>query len=224
MTRRLHPIAKLMIHESGLTLIAYVRYTFPDGVWGGDACGCTDDRCIGYHHDEADECGCLPVLLAEARKGDPMSDDESVPKVRRWDSPPENFETEAIDAAMTDDDGARFLGHCPACLSPMYGPCGHCISEANASGTTFEVQRLTTEVADCKSLASAVIERLTKDRDDALATLSRVRLLALEWVNIGATLENHADTMPGPRVRTLARSQMAMDHGWAIIKSLDTRP
>jgi len=35
----------------------------PDGAWGGDKCGCTDDRCIGYHHDATDECQCLPVML-----------------------------------------------------------------------------------------------------------------------------------------------------------------
>jgi hypothetical protein len=35
----------------------------PDGQWYGDACGCNDDRCIGYHHGELDACGCLPALL-----------------------------------------------------------------------------------------------------------------------------------------------------------------
>lgn len=36
----------------------------PDGKWYGDACGCPDDRCIGYHHDESDECGCIRALLS----------------------------------------------------------------------------------------------------------------------------------------------------------------
>lgn len=29
--------------------------------WAGapDACGCVDDRCIGYHHTDAHNCGCL---------------------------------------------------------------------------------------------------------------------------------------------------------------------
>ena len=35
----------------------------PDGKWYGDACGCNDDRCAGYHHDESDECGCIYALL-----------------------------------------------------------------------------------------------------------------------------------------------------------------
>ncbi|MBO0984911.1 hypothetical protein [Rathayibacter sp. SD072] len=33
--------------------------------WGGDACGCSDDRCIGHHHDENEDCGCLPALLEQ---------------------------------------------------------------------------------------------------------------------------------------------------------------
>ncbi|EWT04823.1 hypothetical protein N864_05800 [Intrasporangium chromatireducens Q5-1] len=58
------------------TIAGYVRHWFPDGQWGGDECGCTDDRCIGYHHDELDECGCLPVLLdeyLESAPSDPLS-------------------------------------------------------------------------------------------------------------------------------------------------------
>lgn len=47
-----------------VTIVGYVRRHF-DGRWGGDACGCPDDRCIGYHHDETDDCGCLPALLDE---------------------------------------------------------------------------------------------------------------------------------------------------------------
>lgn len=35
----------------------------PDGLWAGDKCGCQDDRCIGYHHDESDECGCLEPCI-----------------------------------------------------------------------------------------------------------------------------------------------------------------
>lgn len=37
----------------------------PGEEWRGDACGCTDDRCIGHHHDEAEPCGCLPALIDE---------------------------------------------------------------------------------------------------------------------------------------------------------------
>jgi hypothetical protein len=45
------------------TIVGYVRWACGGDTWYGDACGCTDDRCIGYHHDEDDDCGCLPVLL-----------------------------------------------------------------------------------------------------------------------------------------------------------------
>lgn len=31
----------------------------------GDACGCIDDRCIGYHHAVDQRCGCLEVLLEQ---------------------------------------------------------------------------------------------------------------------------------------------------------------
>lgn len=48
-----------------VTITGYVRRYFPDGTWGGDECGCIDDRCIGFHHDELGECGCLPVWLDE---------------------------------------------------------------------------------------------------------------------------------------------------------------
>lgn len=36
--------------------------------WRGDECGCDDDRCIDYHHDEGEECGCLPVLIENRAK------------------------------------------------------------------------------------------------------------------------------------------------------------
>jgi hypothetical protein len=51
--------------DARFTIAGYVRHYFPDGDWRGDSCGCTDDRCVGYHHDEGDECGCLGVLLDE---------------------------------------------------------------------------------------------------------------------------------------------------------------
>lgn len=49
------------------TIAGYIRHYFGDDatVWGGDSCGCADDRCIGFHHDENDECGCFPVYLRE---------------------------------------------------------------------------------------------------------------------------------------------------------------
>jgi len=36
--------------------------------WRGDECGCTDDRCIGHHHNADEECQCLPALIEEQRR------------------------------------------------------------------------------------------------------------------------------------------------------------
>lgn len=35
------------------------------GPWPGDVCGCNDDRCVGYHHDDTDSCHCLETLIDE---------------------------------------------------------------------------------------------------------------------------------------------------------------
>ena len=36
---------------------AWIRHHFGEDAktWYGDACGCTDDRCIGYHHHGPDD-------------------------------------------------------------------------------------------------------------------------------------------------------------------------
>jgi hypothetical protein len=61
---RLNVAAKAALREAGVTQAAWAREHFTDGKWHGDECGCIDDRCIGYHHGENDDCGCLPALLA----------------------------------------------------------------------------------------------------------------------------------------------------------------
>lgn len=66
-----------------------------------------------------------------------------------------------------DEAEARFLGNCPACVSPMYGPCGTCISKANAAGTTYEVQRLW----DVIEANGATNSRLMRERDEARAEI-----------------------------------------------------
>jgi hypothetical protein len=50
-----------------VTIEGYARaqYMTSAATWCGDSCGCPDDRCIGFHHFTADDCGCLPVLLDE---------------------------------------------------------------------------------------------------------------------------------------------------------------
>lgn len=58
--------ARETIKESGLTIAGYKRWNGYESGWGGDVCGCPDDRCAnGFHHDGVDDCGCLPVLLAQ---------------------------------------------------------------------------------------------------------------------------------------------------------------
>ncbi len=66
---KLNEDARLVLREAGISQAAWARHNgYANGQWFGDACGCTDDRCIGYHHDAEDECGCLPALLREARR------------------------------------------------------------------------------------------------------------------------------------------------------------
>ena len=69
----LNATAKSRLRDVRISQAGWARHHgYSDGRWYGDACGCPDDRCIGYHHDETDECGCLNVLLEEydgPRKG-----------------------------------------------------------------------------------------------------------------------------------------------------------
>lgn len=64
---RLNADAKWQLKNAGITQVAWAREYFTDGQWHGDECGCPDDRCIGYHHDGPDDCGCLTALLRSAR-------------------------------------------------------------------------------------------------------------------------------------------------------------
>jgi hypothetical protein len=66
-TIRLNQDARQQLDHAGISMAAYARALgWADGVWGGDKCGCADDRCIGFHHDAGEDCGCLQVLLTEA--------------------------------------------------------------------------------------------------------------------------------------------------------------
>lgn len=57
--------ARATIRAAGVTITGYVREQGYANGWGGDRCGCPDDRCIGYHHYDETDCGCLPVLLGQ---------------------------------------------------------------------------------------------------------------------------------------------------------------
>jgi len=70
--------AKARLRDAGITQADWARTSagqLPptcDAEWTGDACGCPDDRCIGYHHDATDDCGCIEVLIGQydgPRKG-----------------------------------------------------------------------------------------------------------------------------------------------------------
>ena len=55
------------IRGAGFTREEWVwMWGYTGGVWGGDRCGCQDDRCIGHHHDGADGCGCLGQMINDA--------------------------------------------------------------------------------------------------------------------------------------------------------------
>jgi hypothetical protein len=64
MSTRLNDAARSALRDAGITPAAYARSQgYADGRWHGDACGCPDDRCAGFHHGAHEECGCLRALL-----------------------------------------------------------------------------------------------------------------------------------------------------------------
>lgn len=62
--------------------------------WGGDVCGCPDDRCIGHHHAADEPCWCLRSLVAEYEEAEKEAialwdrhqacDDGAVTAGERW--------------------------------------------------------------------------------------------------------------------------------------------
>lgn len=69
--------AREALRLAGLTSTAWAkRHGYKSaGDWRGDECGCPDDRCIGYHHDASEECGCLPALIEELRRDERKLED-----------------------------------------------------------------------------------------------------------------------------------------------------
>lgn len=80
---KLNSEARRVLADAGLTVRDWITYGgwltdvtdeagnrewIPETEWRGDECGCTDDRCVGHHHDEHEECGCLPALIQERTK------------------------------------------------------------------------------------------------------------------------------------------------------------
>ncbi|TQO19653.1 hypothetical protein FB472_1224 [Rhodoglobus vestalii] len=62
--------ARATLRNAGFTSSQWARLHGYSGAtdWRGDVCGCTDDRCIGHHHDATDACGCLPALIEDHRR------------------------------------------------------------------------------------------------------------------------------------------------------------
>lgn len=67
---QLNSEARATLQDAGFTSRQWAQLHGYSGAtdWRGDQCGCTDDRCIGYHHDAVDECGCLRALIEEDRR------------------------------------------------------------------------------------------------------------------------------------------------------------
>lgn len=64
----LNGVARAALREAGISQVEWIREAgWLDGKWHGDACGCTDDRCIGYHHETEDDCDCLPAMIWQRR-------------------------------------------------------------------------------------------------------------------------------------------------------------
>jgi hypothetical protein len=66
----LNASAKAALRDAGVSQAEWARANWSaDGRWHGDACGCPDDRCIGCHHYDDEECGCLRTLLPQYLAG-----------------------------------------------------------------------------------------------------------------------------------------------------------
>ncbi|MEU4416171.1 hypothetical protein [Nocardia salmonicida] len=66
----LNASALATLRDAEISVSEWARHNYmSNGEWCGDACGCPDSRCIGFHHDAGDECGCLPTLLADHAGG-----------------------------------------------------------------------------------------------------------------------------------------------------------
>jgi len=65
---KLNQEARDRLSEVGITPTEWSRKWFGKSDWGGDACGCPDDRCRGHHHLQIEPCMCLRSLAAEASK------------------------------------------------------------------------------------------------------------------------------------------------------------
>ncbi|MDN5587304.1 MAG: hypothetical protein L0G69_12170 [Brevibacterium sp.] len=62
---RLNDEALTVLSGYDVTPNQWIKHHGHGDEWGGDECGCPDDRCIGHHHLADEPCGCLRMLLNE---------------------------------------------------------------------------------------------------------------------------------------------------------------
>lgn len=62
---KLNEEARQRLEAAGISVAAWSRRHHGSSSWGGDKCGCPDDRCIGHHHEASEPCQCLPALIQD---------------------------------------------------------------------------------------------------------------------------------------------------------------
>lgn len=55
--------ARETLKYAGIKPAQWIKVHGNKVTWTGDRCGCPDDRCFGFHHDELYECECLPAMI-----------------------------------------------------------------------------------------------------------------------------------------------------------------
>ncbi|MGH3271727.1 MAG: hypothetical protein ACRDN1_22085 [Trebonia sp.] len=64
---KLNATTRTALRDAGFTPAQWARMWGYRGEWGGDQCGCFDDRCAnGFHHSGSSDCGCFPTMLDDA--------------------------------------------------------------------------------------------------------------------------------------------------------------
>lgn len=62
---QLSAVAREEFEAAGIGVGDFADARWGSRDWRGDVCGCTDDRCVGFHHEGDEDCGCRPVLIQE---------------------------------------------------------------------------------------------------------------------------------------------------------------
>lgn len=62
--------ALILLETAGVSAREWSQHYFGCDEWGGDQCGCPDDRCVGHHHGADEPCGCFRSLLRSYQRGE----------------------------------------------------------------------------------------------------------------------------------------------------------